>query len=112
MLVAPPAARLPPADAAVLVVLLPLAAASVTQPVRAMLDGLQRQLGMAIRILVVDEGNDPDVVRSFRVPALPAFLLVRRGIELWRQPGLPEGELVVEHLLRLASGQAAPGSVA
>lgn len=103
MLVSPPP-RLSPPDAAVLLVLLPLVAAGVAQPVRAttrgMLDQLQQRLGTAIQVLVVDEASDPDVVRSFRVPALPAFLLVRQGIELWRQPGLPEGETIVEQLLQ------------
>ena len=104
MLVAAPP-HLPPADAAVLLVLLPLAA-GVAQPVpastRTMLDKLQFRLGTVIRVLVVDEENDPDVVRSFRVAALPAFLLVRQGVELWRQTGLPEGELIAEQLLQRA----------
>lgn len=115
MLVATPP-RLPPAAVAVLLVLLPLAA-GVAQPgragTRAMLDKLQHRLGTAIQVLVVDEENDPDVVRSFRVPVLPAFLLVRQGIELWRQPGLPDGELIAEQLLqrvRRPSGQAAPSN--
>lgn len=96
--------RLPPPDAAVLLVLLPLVAAGVAQPgrasTRAMLDQLQQQLGPAIQVLVVDEATDLDVVRSFRVPTLPAFLLMRQGLELWRQPGLPEGEAIVEQLLQ------------
>lgn len=95
--------HLPPANAAVLLVLLPLAAGGAQQGragIRAMLDKLQHRLGTAIQILVVDEENDPDVVRSFRVPVLPAFLLVRQGIELWRQPGLPEGESIAEQLLQ------------
>lgn len=98
-----PPPRLPPADAAVLLVLLPRVAAGVAPQVRVttltMLDALQRRLGTAIRVLVVDEQNDPDVVHSFHVPALPAFLLMQQGAELWRQPGLPEGELIIEQLL-------------
>lgn len=101
LVVAPP--RLPATDVAVLLVLLPLAAGSAQlgqAGTQAMLDKLQYRLGPAIRVLVVDEENDPDVVRSFRVAALPAFLLVRQGLELWRQPGLPEGELIAEQLLQ------------
>lgn len=114
LMLVPPPARLPPADAAVLLVLLPLVAAGGVPQVRATtrtkLAALQHRLGTAIRILVVEEDSDPDVVRSFRVSALPAFLLVRQGIELWRQPGLPEGDFVVEQLLRRASGPAAPAT--
>lgn len=98
-----PPPGLPPADAAVLLVLLPLGATGVARQVRtttrAMLDGLQRRLGTTIQVLAVEEENDPDVVRSFRVMGLPSFLLLQQGIELWRQPGLPEGEFIVEQLL-------------
>ncbi|MGI4742422.1 MAG: thioredoxin family protein [Janthinobacterium lividum] len=89
---------------AVLLLLLPRGATG--GPRQAMLDELRHRLGAAIQVLVVDEENDPDVVRSFRVTRLPSFLLLRQGIELWRQPGLPEGELIVEQLfdrLRLAT---------
>ncbi|RZL07529.1 MAG: thioredoxin [Hymenobacter sp.] len=96
--------RLPSTAAPLLLVLLPLVAAEVAQQVRAatrtMLDTLQQRLGIPIQLLVVDEANDPDVVRSFRLPVLPAFLLMRQGAELWRQPGLPEGELIIEELFQ------------
>lgn len=108
---APP--RLPPADAAVLLVLLPQTMEGA-QPLRAgtqaMLARLQYRLGPAIQVLVVDEENDPDVVRSFRVPGLPAFLLVQRGIELWRQSGLPEGELIAEQLLQRVHRPGSPAA--
>lgn len=114
MLVTPP--RLPPAPTAVLLVLLPLMAAGVAQQVRAttrtLLDALQRRLGTQVQVLVVEEESDPDVVRSFWAEPLPAFLLVRQGVELWRQPGLPEGEHLAEQLLHrlgLAANPAAPG---
>lgn len=89
------------ASAAVLLVLLP--PVGTAQPVRAAtlaaLQALQQQLGTAIRVLTVDEGSHPVVVRSFTPADLPAFVLVQRGVELWRQPGLPEGETIVTELL-------------
>jgi hypothetical protein len=89
------------ASAAVLLVLLP--PVGTAQPVRAAtlaaLLALQQQLGSAIRVLTVDEGTYPLVVRSFAPADLPAFVLVQRGVELWRQPGLPEGETIVAQLL-------------
>lgn len=115
MPVSPP--QLPPANATVLLVLLPLMAAGVARQVRAstrpMLEALQHRLGSRIQVLVVEEESDPDVVHSFRAAPLPAFLLVRQGIELWRQPGLPEGEQMAEqllHRLRLADGLPPPGT--
>lgn len=93
------------ANAAVLLVLLP--PVGTAQPVRAAtlaaLQGLQQRLGSVIRVLSVDEASHPAVVRSFQPADLPAFVLVRRGVELWRQQGLPEGEFIVGQLLaRLA----------
>jgi hypothetical protein len=99
------------AGAAVLLVLLP--PVGTAQPVRAAtlaaLQALQEQLGSAIRVLTVDEGSHPVVVRSFAPVDLPAFVLVRRGVELWRQSGLPEGEFMVAELL---SKLALPGGAA
>ncbi len=102
----PPVPIAPPAtEAAVLLVLLP--PVGTAQPVRAAtlaaLRVLQQQLGGAVRVLAVDEGSHPVVVHSFSPLDLPAFVLVRRGVELWRQQGLPEGEFIVAQLLaRLA----------
>ena len=91
----------PAASAAVLLVLLP--PVGTAQPVRAAtlaaLQALQQQLGSTIRVLTVDEGSHPVVVNSFAPADLPAFVLVQRGVELWRQPGLPEGETIVAQLL-------------
>jgi hypothetical protein len=93
------------ADAAVLLVLLP--PVGTAQPVRAAtlaaIQALQQRLGSVIRVLSVDEDSHPAVVRSFQPADLPAFVLVRQGVELWRQQGLPEGEFIVPQLLaRLA----------
>jgi hypothetical protein len=89
------------ASAAVLLVLLP--PVGTAQPVRAAtlaaLQGLQLQLGSACRVLTVDEGSHPVVVQSFAPVDLPAFVLVRHGVELWRRQGLPEGETIVAELL-------------
>ena len=92
-----------PAEAAVLLVLLPLVVSAAERQHRqndmAKLDALQQQLGAAIRVLRVDEASHPVVVRSFDGAGLPAFVLIRRGVELWRQPGLPAGEATARLLL-------------
>lgn len=98
----------PPPDTAVLLVLLPLARAGEVGPntpavlsVRA----LQNRLGPSIRVLQVDEASHPAVVRSFGTPELPACVLMRQGVELWRQHGLPDDEAVFEALLEAAHAQ-------
>ena len=92
-------------DSAVLLVLLPTVGTAL--PVRtatlAAMQVLQQRLGSGIRVLSVNDASHPAVVRSFQPADLPAFVLVRRGVELWRQQGLPEGESIVDQLLaRLA----------
>ena len=89
-----------------LLVLLPLGprgevageAARTTASLRA----LQGRLGAAIRVLRIDAASHPAVVRSFGPPQLPACVLVRQGVELWRSQGLPEDEAVVAALLEVA----------
>ena len=71
------------------------------------LPALQSQLGAAVRVLVVTEASHPAVVRSFRATELPSFVLMRQGVELWRQRGLPEGETIGALLLsKLSEGPA------
>ena len=91
----------PSADAAMLLVLLPPVgtAPQVRAATLAALAALQQELGAAIRVLTVDEVSHPSVVRSFQATDLPCFVLMRQGVELWRQGGLPEGDAIVPLLL-------------
>lgn len=92
-------------DTAVLLVLLPLVPrGEVAGEVQtnASLRALQGRLGPGIRVLKIDEASHPAVVRSFGPPQLPACVLVRQGVELWRSQGLPEDEAIVETLLEVA----------
>ncbi len=107
LLTPPPPVALPvalPVDTAVLLVLLPILAPDTPRQKQADtlagLRTLQNQLGTAIRVLVIDEASHAIVVRSFQPTDLPAFVLVQQGVEIWRQPGLPEGETIGPLLLR------------
>jgi hypothetical protein len=96
---------LPPHVAMLLVLLPPVGPAAGQQllAVRTttllLLNTLQQQVGAAIRVLRVDEASHPAVVHSFDGRGLPAFVLIRDGVELWRQQGLPEGERMAAKLL-------------
>lgn len=99
-----PLFSLPP-DAAVLLVLLPPApfgGAPHQARTAAWVRALQARLGATIRVLKIDEASHPAVVRSFGLPALPACVLVRQGVELWRQQGLPEDDTIIAGLLEVA----------
>ncbi|WP_345226850.1 thioredoxin [Hymenobacter koreensis] len=93
-----PKSLLPISDAAMLLVLLPVSG-QLKASSSASLDRLQQRLGAAVRIMKIDEATHPAVVRSFHATELPACVLVRQGIELWRQPGLPEEENAITLLL-------------
>ena len=102
------------ADAVVLLVLLPDGVVGVgarKPPPFAGLPALQHRLGTAIRVLVITAATHPAVVRSFDATNLPAFVLMRQGVELWRQHGLPEGEGIALPLLsKLHPPSAAPAN--
>jgi hypothetical protein len=67
----------------------------------ALADSLQQHLDNRIRVLRIDETHHPDVVRSFYIPETPAFVLVRHGVELWRQVGTPNEEMLYQLAQRL-----------
>ena len=93
-----------PVDAAVLLVLLPLASGSEAASqalTSSAIRSLQQRLWPIVRVLRIDEASHPAVVRSFGTPQLPACVLVRRGVELWRQQGLP-ADVAVATLLEVA----------
>ena len=103
-----PATILPllPAHAAMLLVMLPTVGPGAKQeslPTRTatnlLLQGLQLQLGAAVRVLKVDEASHPAVVHAFDGKGVPAFVLLRDGEELYRQQGLPEGAPMAALLL-------------
>lgn len=58
------------------------------------LAALQCRLGPAVQILQIDEATYPAVVRSFAPAQLPTCVLMHQGVELWRQPGLPDADEV------------------
>jgi len=94
------------AEAAVLLVLLPVADGE-SQPsasVQTLVSYLQERISPTIRVLKINAATHPAVVQSFQAQQLPAFVLVRQGVELWRQQGLAEGEATALLLLSKVNG--------
>ena len=60
---------------------------------------LQRCLGSAVQVLRIDEGTYPMVVRSFLPLQLPACVLLRQGVELWRQERVASTKQLVPTIL-------------
>ena len=90
-----------PADTPVLLVLLAALGVAPFIPVisAVALTRLQQQLGAAVRVLRIDAASHPTVVSSFHATELPCFVLVHRGVELWRACGLPDAATIVPQLL-------------
>jgi len=114
-----PSAILPllPAHPATLLVLLPTVGTGPEQETpssrmakNSMLRDLQLLVGAAIRVLQVDEDSYPGVVRAFDGQGVPAFVLLRDGVELYRQQGLPEGEPMAALLLSKLVAAAVPAT--
>ena len=98
---AAPHSLLPPA--VLLIFFMPLALANSPQraSLNALADSLAAKLGGLLRILRIDQATHPEVVQSFSITQTPAFVLVRRGIELWRQEGLLDEAVLVEQIQEL-----------
>ncbi|WP_164851373.1 thioredoxin family protein [Larkinella soli] len=65
-----------------------------------LLQRVQGILGNAVRITKVETGLHPDVVSTFGVQSFPSFVLVKRGVEVWRHSGLIDRD----ELILLLSG--------
>ncbi|CCH53789.1 hypothetical protein BN8_02912 [Fibrisoma limi BUZ 3] len=87
-----------PAKAAVMLVFMPPEGTDrqQRQSLAALADALQRHLDGSVRVLKLDETTHPDVMRSFDIANLPAFVLVRRGVELWRHEGLTDEQTLTQ----------------
>lgn len=62
----------------------------------AVANSLQEHLADVLRVLSIDKDRHPDVFRSFDITHTPTFVLVRQGIELWRQVGLQDAATLAE----------------
>ncbi|GAB3642661.1 thioredoxin family protein [Spirosoma arcticum] len=69
----------------------------------ALANSLQTHFGGLLQVLRIDEASHPDVVQSFAITQTPAFVLVQRGIELWRQEGMSDKATLVLLIERLLS---------
>ena len=67
----------------------------------ALATSVQAQLGSLVRVLCINEADHPDVVQTFAITQMPAFVLLRRGVELWRQQGLTDEATLVEGIRQL-----------
>jgi len=51
------------------------------------LDKARSVLNPTVQIMRISEETHPEVVHSFGFTSLPAFVLLQRGLELWRYSG-------------------------
>ena len=75
-----------PAKSAVLLIFMPSDRYQRTA-LNTLINSLHGFLDGSLRILKIEETTHPEVVQSFDISQLPAFVLVRQGIELWRHEG-------------------------
>ena len=71
---------------------------------------IQAQFGSLLRVLQIDEAENPDVVTSFGIAETPTFVLVKQGIELWRQVGLCTEERLVNMIRPHITDNASAGN--
>ncbi len=101
-----------PARTVVLLLFMPPArtAHSLRATLTALAQSLQDHLGSQVRVLRIDEATHPEVVQSFHITQTPAFVLVRQGVEIWRQQdGLLDGDTLVRMIRGLLVENQATG---
>ncbi len=89
-----------PGQSAVLLIFMPPERAD-HQPkalLTALANSIQAHFGSQIRVLKLDDINHADVVRSFTITHTPAFVLVRLGVELWRQESLSNEPALIRQI--------------
>ena len=79
------------ANSMILLVFMPPKPASQSEQtqLKILTDSLQQNMGERMRIVRIDESFLPDIFRSFEINDTPTFVLVRQGLEIWRQVGIP-----------------------
>lgn len=70
----------------VLLVFTPVASAQRVD-VERLVEKARVVLNPTVQILCVNETTHPEVVSSFQFTSIPAFVLLQRGLELWRYTG-------------------------
>ncbi|GAB3949568.1 hypothetical protein GCM10028805_26030 [Spirosoma harenae] len=87
-----------PAGASALLIFMP--APKNSPPLRTALinlaDSLQKQFGEQVRILKIEQDALPEVFQGFAVTHIPTLVLIRMGIERWRQVGMPDKTLLTQ----------------
>jgi len=71
---------------------------------KTMTRSLQQQFDRQLRVLLLDEVSQPEVVRSFGITQTPTFVLVRLGVELWRAEGFPDETVLIHHAQEALAG--------
>ena len=92
-----PSSLLTPVQLPVLLVFTP---ATMTQwaEVDQLVEKARSVLNPAIRITHITETTHPEVVSSFGFSSQPSFVLLQRGLELWRHTGFIDGPELIQQL--------------
>lgn len=62
------------------------------------LASLEKNQGGKYTLLKVDGGNDEDIMRQYKVTALPVFIIFKNGKETWRKEGVTTEAEIASHL--------------
>lgn len=92
-----PSPLLTPVQLPVLLVFTP-AALSPQAEVDQLVEKARSVLNPSVRIVCITETTHPEVVSSFGFASQPSFVLLQRGLELWRHTGSIDSPEFVQQL--------------
>ncbi|MCP1386308.1 thioredoxin family protein [Runella salmonicolor] len=87
-----------PSQSADLLIFMPSAPGENTliASLNSLADLLQNLLGTSVHVFKIDEMTYPGIVKSFDIFKTPTFVLVQRGVEVWRQIGMTDAPTIIK----------------
>jgi thioredoxin-like negative regulator of GroEL len=49
-------------------------------------------------LIKVDGGRDQDILKEYKVTALPVFIIFKNGKQVWRKDGIADEKELADHL--------------
>lgn len=61
------------------------------------INNLQKKYSEKFALLKVDGGRDQDILKEYKVTALPVFIIFKNGKQVWRKDGVASEEEIATH---------------
>lgn len=67
-------------------------------------EGIKKSVGQYVQVTKVDTEAQPEIIRTFNVQQLPAYILFNHGLEIWRHEGSIDGQILSQLVQQKVNG--------